>query len=153
MIRMSTQEDSNLCYLEKHIESLKNAALKASNMAWNDPYGFHLGEIPPIEAELEPPPLIPYGVRIPCSGVVLIFPLMHHHLHVQCDKTCTHPWHKATEYKMKKTKSSESAPSRVMAGFSADIMGEGCSQKLAPLSTRPWDSSDLFFSCCRVRSI
>ncbi|KAG7008333.1 plasma membrane fusion protein [Physcia stellaris] len=59
---MSTQQDSNPYYLEKHIESLKNAALNASNMAWNDPYGFHLGEIPPIEAELEPPPLIPYGI-------------------------------------------------------------------------------------------
>ena len=77
---------------------------------------------------------------ISCSGVVLILPLMHHHLHAQCNKMCPHPWLKVIEYKMKKTSSSTSVPSRVIAGLSGDIMRKMCHKKLAPLTTRSWDS-------------
>ena len=54
---MSAQQGSTCYYLEKHIESLKNAALNAARMAWTPcDYDYH------FEAEIEPQPLIHYGV-------------------------------------------------------------------------------------------
>ena len=45
------------------------------------------------------------------------------------------------EYRMKqKLSSSDSVQSRVIADLSRDIIRKMCHQKLAPLSTRPWDS-------------
>ena len=77
--------------------------------------------------------------NIPCSDVVLILPFMHHHLHVQCVKTCTHPWYRAIGYTMKKISTSDSVLSCEVAGLSEDIIREMCHQKSAPLNTRPWD--------------
>ena len=74
---------------------------------------------------------------IPCSGVVLILPLRHHHLHTHCNKTCTHSCHKVIVYKMQKTSSSNSVSSRVIAGLSSGIIRK---KRLAPLGTRPRDS-------------
>ena len=64
-------------------------------------------------------------------------------IHAQCNKPCTRPWHKVIEYKVKKTSSSDSVPSRVIADLSMDILRKTCHQKLAPLGTRLWDTSAL----------
>ena len=48
----------------------------------------------------------------------------------------THSWHKVIEHKVKKISSSDSVPSRVIAGLSGDIIAH---KKIAPLRTRPWD--------------
>ena len=54
---MSAQQDTTLYYLEKHIQSLKNAALNAGRMASSPcDYDYY------FEAEIEPQPLIRYGV-------------------------------------------------------------------------------------------
>lgn len=58
---MSTQQDITFYYLEKHIQSLRNAALNAARMAWN-PHEYYFGESSPVEAELDPGPLMHYGV-------------------------------------------------------------------------------------------
>ena len=56
-----------------------------------------------------------------------------------------HPCHKVIEYKMKKTSSSDSLPSRVIAGLLGDIIRKMCHNNIAPLSFRAWDKRGAHF--------
>ena len=63
--------------------------------------------------------------------MVLILPPMQQHLHTHCNKTCAHPGNKVIEYELKKTLSSDSVLSRVIADLSGNIIRK----------MWPWDNS------------